>query len=136
MPLRCSTFCLAFGAAALASLVPAASRPLRAAGPPSASLGIAFPATVGDFRRATGVDGAADGVRYSLQTPGREIAITVRMFPAPVATGTMLADRDAVRAQQCDGQFHGIGRRISAAHPGAELARESLETLPQLGAEF
>jgi hypothetical protein len=124
----------------LALLASAAKETLPSAPLLSAAMNIASPATVGDFHLVDSpkgtMDVSGDGVRYVRQTPGREVAITVRMFPAPAATGTTPANDDAVRAQQCDGQFHGIGRRVTIAHPGAELAHESLETLPQLGTEF
>lgn len=94
--------------------------------------GFTFPATVGEFTRAQiskyNSEGTDVGVGYNLYTPTKQIAVTVFVYPAPLAVDASAQDK------ACAAQFESVKADIERGHRDVHQIAES--TIPSPAPNF
>ena len=93
--------------------------------------GFSFPEALGEFRRVAVIQYNADATDisagYNLDQPARRVAVTVYVYPAPLAEGQSSQER------VCSDQFDSIKSDVQHAHPGARVVAETSVASPDPG---
>jgi hypothetical protein len=93
--------------------------------------GFSFPEGVGEFSRVAVTQYNADAtdisVGYNLDRPGRQVAVTVYVYPAPPVEG------ESAQERSCSEQFDSIKSDVEHAHSGARLIAQTAAASPDPG---
>jgi hypothetical protein len=133
---------LALGASARAEYYDQ-PRELEITGPyTQAPTGMVFPESVAGFKR-TGIvsynsERTEESVDYFLDGPGKQIAVTVYVYPVPAELGELakaLSGNDLVQAWDMLGEqlYSDEQQAIVELHPGADVVQEGATTFEQHG---
>lgn len=99
--------------------------------------GMAYPESVGNFRRVSIIryapDDSDESAGYNRYVPLKEIVATVYVFPSPAlrSFGSPRSVIEDARNHLCTDQFGAVKKEVTGAHPDAVLLQEGAAGLVQ-----
>jgi hypothetical protein len=99
--------------------------------------GMAYPESVGNFRRVSIIryapDDSDESAGYNRYVPLKEIVATVYVFPSPTlrSFGSPRSVIEDARNHLCTDQFGAVKKEVTGAHPDAVLLQEGVAGLVQ-----